>query len=192
VRFAPVNRQPLDDEIMEAFATFLRESMSRRLVVDGVELPVFTGAALVSEQDILSAESSLNCPLPASYKTFVLTCGSGEWCGDFVASPAAVYSFDDCGEMTGFLPLVHNVAGVGDFVAMNPTEHTAPNEWALYYCSHDPFGYGRVANSFEQWARESLAAMEAGEYLYAKATPSVEKTWREYRTCPRRWWQFWR
>src|SRR5207237_4474765 len=93
------------------------------------------------QQRDAAAETTLGVPLPVSYKTFLRVCGSGQWCGDYVAAPEDVYRFDEeCGDMVGFVALIHNADGIGDFVAMNPREQTDPGEWALYYCSHDPFG----------------------------------------------------
>ena len=55
-----------------------------------------------------AAEMQLGLALPASYKTFLRVCGSGLWCGDYVAPPEDVYPFDeDCGDMQGFLALVY-------------------------------------------------------------------------------------
>src|SRR5262245_31004425 len=122
------------------FERFLSQNKARAIERDGERISVFDPDAPVGEQHVTAAESALGLSLPASYKTFVRLCGSGLWCGDYVAPPEAVYPFDeDCGDMQGFVALVHNVGGAGNFVAMNPREPTGPGEWALYYCSHDPF-----------------------------------------------------
>ena len=94
--------------------------------------------------------------------------------------------------MEGFFALVHNVRGVGDFVAMNPRKPTGPGEWASYYCSHDPFGCGRIADSFDSWAREAVIAFEANGDLCAKAADDVDRTWRSFRAKNKRRWQFWK
>jgi hypothetical protein len=88
--------------------------------------------------------------------------------------------------------LVHNVGGSGNFVAMNPREQTASGEGALYYCSHDPFGFGEIADSFESWTREAVTAFEENDDLYGKAADDVEQTWRSFRAKTKKWWQFWR
>lgn len=75
---------------------------------------------------------------------------------------------------------------------MNPREQTAPGEWALYYCSHDPFGFGRIADSFESWARDAVTAFEENGDLYGKAADDVERTWRSFRAKTKKSWQFWR
>lgn len=178
---------------MSTFEDFLTANRSRSLEMGDDAVPVFNVLGPVSEDLLLAAEAHLGSQLPRGYKQFVLACGSGEWCGDLVAAPSAVYAFDeDCGGMEGFLTLVHNVRGVGDFVAMNPNEQTGPEEWALYYCSHDPFGFAKVADTFEEWAREALVAMETGSDPYDKLYAAVDETWKAYRKDSKRWWQFWR
>ena len=177
----------------DTFAQFLQRNKSRFVESDGERVAIFDPDAAVDGQHIDAAETQLGLTLPESYKAFLLVCGSGLWCGDYVAPPESVYPFDeDCGDMEGFLALVHNVRGVGDFVAMNPREQTAAGEWALYYCSHDPFGFGRIADSFEAWVRDAVTAFEANDDLYAKAADDVDRTWRSFRAKRKRRWQFWK
>ena len=122
-----------------------------------------------------------------SYRGFVTTLGPGIWCGEIVMAPSALYAFDsDCGEMEGFIALVGNVQGVGDYLAINPADPTALGERPLYYCGHDPFGYARLTDSFEAWTRNALVPQNSGESPYAV----VEQ---HFRTAqPKQWWQFWR
>lgn len=184
INFATMTAVPFDQ--------FLIQNKSRVVEIDG-PAAIFDSDAPVDEPHIDAAETRLGVPLPASYRTFLRVCGSGRWCGDYVAPPEDLYAFDeDCGAMEGFVALVHNVGGVGNFVAMNPHEQTAPGEWALYYCSHDPFGFGRIAASFEAWAREAVTALEENQDLYEKAADDVARTWRSFRANTRKWWQFWR
>jgi hypothetical protein len=175
------------------FEHFLAHNKLRSVELDGKRVEIFDPKAPVDVQHVNAAETRLGVSLPASYKTFLQVCGSGQWCGDYVAPPEDVYAFDeDCGDMDGFVALVHNVGGVGDFVAMNPREQTGPGEWALYYCSHDPVGYGKIADSFESWAREAVTAFEANEDLYGRAADDVARTSRSFRAKTKTWWQFWR
>jgi hypothetical protein len=53
-------------------------------------------------------------------------------------------------------------------------------------------GYGKIADSFESWVRQTLTAFEKNEDLYEKATDDVWRTWRSYREKNKQWWQFWR
>lgn len=175
-----------------AFEQFLTLNKSRMVDVDGTRVGIFEGDGPVGEEIVRAAEKRLEAPLPASYKTFLRICGSGTWCGQPVPSPEEIYAFDgDCSDMDGFVALVHNVDGCGNFAAINPNEQTGPEEWAMYYCSHDPFGYDKIADSFEGWAREAVTAFEQNEDLYSKAADDVGKTWRAYQVKNKKWWQFW-
>lgn len=148
----------------EEFDKFLGECLP-----PGAQIFVPDGGA-VAPSDIESAESNLGVTLPASYKRFLLRCGSGAWCGERVARPSELYAFDaDCVQMEGFIPLVHNARGVGDYVAINPADAEVAGERPVYYCSHDPFGYVEIASSFEEWARKVADARRRGIDLYAPA-----------------------
>src|SRR5262245_28403421 len=176
-----------------AFEQFLNQTKSRSVKIDGEPAPVFAPEERVEEQRIQAAEKRLGVSLPASYKTFLRVCGSGQWCGDYVAPPEQTYAFDeDCGDMEGFVARVQNVGASGNYVAMNPRLQTGNGEWALYYCSHDPFGFGKVADSFESWARDAVTAFEQDKDLYEKAAGDVDATWRSFRAKNKKWWQFWR
>ncbi len=146
------------------FDIFLRECLSQ-----GERIFVPDGGA-ISPHDIESAESNLGISLPASYKHFLLQCGSGTWCGEWVAHPSELFAFgSDCLAMEGFVPLVHNVRGVGDYVAINPADAEVAGERPVYYCSHDPFGHVEIAASFEEWSRKMAESRRDGVDLYASA-----------------------
>jgi hypothetical protein len=148
----------------EDFDKFLRECLSQ-----GKQIFIPDGEP-VSAPEIESAESDLGTNLPASYKHFIMRCGSGMWCGEWVGHPSELYAFDsDCLEMEGFVALVHNVRGVGDHVAINPSDPEVAGERPVYYCSHDPFGCIEVAGSFEEWARKMAEARRDGVDLYTTA-----------------------
>src|ERR671924_91818 len=91
----------------EGFDKFLQECLSQS---SNPEKPLFLPDSIpVTVPDMESAEGNLGINLPASYKYFLLRCGSGMWCGEWVAHPSELYAFDsDCLEMEGFVPLVHN------------------------------------------------------------------------------------
>ena len=148
----------------EEFDKFLGECLSQ-----GAQIFAPDGGS-VAASDIESAESSIGVALPASYKRFLLRCGSGTWCGERVAHPSELYAFDsDCLQMEGFIPLVQNVRGVGDYVAINPADAEIAGERPVYYCSHDPLGYVEIASSFEEWARKVAEAQRRGVDLYEPA-----------------------
>jgi hypothetical protein len=112
-----------------AFEQFLAQNKARKVVLDGKRVAIFEADGPVDRQQVSAAEKRLGVPLPASYKAFLEICGSGSWCGQPVPPPDEIYPFDgDCGDMDGFVALVHNVDGCGNFVAINPREQTGPEE----------------------------------------------------------------
>ncbi|HEY9467155.1 MAG TPA: SMI1/KNR4 family protein [Vicinamibacterales bacterium] len=144
------------------FEQFLSQNKSRFARIDAESTATIHPNAPVDDRHINAAEMRLGVQLPASYKTFLRVCGSGQWCG---GAGRRLSLRPGHGDWEGFVALVHNVGGLGNFVAMNPREQTAPGEWALYYCSHDPFGFGRIADSFESWTREAVTAFEENDDL---------------------------
>lgn len=146
----------------------------------------------VTDADLDKAEQRLGVKLPASFRTFLQTLGSGNWCGDDIAVTHYLQAFDSsvwgCG---GFVPLVENVLGVGDTVCINPTDPAVDAERPVYYCAHDPFGHTRVADSFEDWCRATVAAQRERRDYYASFESQVYESWRAYKRA-RPWWRFWR
>ena len=176
------------------FEQFLAQNKSRVVTRDRTTVEIFEPGVTHLTPRIDAAEAPLGVPLPASYQTFLEVCGPGRWCGVVVAAREDLYAFDEnCGEMEGLVPLVHNVGGVGNFLAMNPLEQTGSGEWAMYYCSHDPLGCASMTDSFESWVREAVTAFEAGVDLYEKAAVEASEAWdRGMRARLGRWWAFWR
>lgn len=183
----------MGDPSGERFEQFLVQNKSRSVVFDGRSVAIFKADAPVEEKHISAAEKRLGVALPASYKTFLRVCGSGQWGRDVIPPPDDIYAFDDNVDgMEGFVGLVHNARGVGDYVAMNPREQTGAREWALYLCMHDPAGFSKIADSFESWARDAVTAFEKNEDLYVKAADAVFWRWHDMREQTKKWWQFWR
>lgn len=180
----------------ESFALFLETCISGFYEQDnGDKWPIFIpDDEEVTSSDIEQAEMALGIKLPHSYRKFLLTCGSGTWCGDWVPPPIALGAFDeDCWEMAGFVTLVHNVQLVGDFIAINPADPEKNGERPVYYCSHDPFGYARIAASFEDWCRKTLEGERTGTIIYIEVEDVVYAKWKEYLASqPKKCWQFWR
>jgi hypothetical protein len=158
----------------------------------------------VGEAEIQAAEDRIGVTLPRGYKQFLRVLGPGCWCrANEVSAPEDVFAFDeDTWELNGFVSIVQNVEGVGDHLAFNPADPEVEGERPVYYCAHDPFGYVRVAGSFESWARECAAAtrkeqdfyVQFDEAVYAKAREYDE--WKEKNQAmepeSRNWWQFWK
>jgi hypothetical protein len=157
----------------DEFADFLK-----RTVLNSGRSSVFVRAKDgLSPGEVEMAEKLLGIDLPPSYKLFVSTIGHGIWCGEIVKRPSGLYAFDsDCEDMEGFVALVENAGGVGDYLAINPSDPATAGERPVYYCGHDPFGYEKVAGSFEDWVRGALDKMEDRLGKIGTKKP---------------WWQFW-
>lgn len=148
----------------EDFDRFLAECLSQdeKIFVPLTE-PVYAS-------EIALAESNLSVNLPDSYKHFLMRCGSGEWCNEPITRPIELFDFDsDCLEMEGFIALVGNVRGVGDSIAFNPKDSEVGGERPVYYCSHDSFGYVKIAESFEDWLCKTVEAQKQNIDLYEHA-----------------------
>ena len=101
----------------ENFDKFLTECLSQTEKVFVAE------SDPVSLSEIEVAENSLGIKLPDSYRHFLRRCGSGTWYNECISHPTNLYDFDtDCLDMEGFIALVQNVRGVGDFIAFNPKD----------------------------------------------------------------------
>ncbi len=141
-----------------------------------------------SPETLDEAEKKLAIRLPASYRTFLTELGPGEWCDEIVAAPDQLYAFDEeTRDMEGFVALVHNVGGVGNFVAIDPEDPEKDGERPVYFCGHDPMAYGRVADSFEAWAKGRAEGCLGGDpvNLYEQPVTLIDPR-------PKKWWQFWR
>jgi hypothetical protein len=147
---------------------------------------------------------------PDSYRAFVTILGPGYWRNQsgVVMTPGEAYAFDhDCWEAEGLVALVENAEGVGDYIAVNPTDPVSDGERPVYYVGHDPVSVVRAADSFEAWVRQSAEATVAHGFFtrgqryqhldhardasYARYCAWEERQRREAQG-PKRWWQFWR
>lgn len=186
------------------FESFLREAATMKIPDDlgHFEDPLFLPAGpAVEETEIQKAEDRIGTPLPESYKLFLRVLGPGCWCrANEISAPAGVEAFtEDNWGIGGFLAIVENVQGVGDYLAFNPADPLVEGERPVYYCSHDPYGYVKAADSFDLWARECAAAARRGEDFYQQFDEAVYASWMEYdrtmkaaKASTKSWWQFWR
>ena len=148
----------------EDFDSFLQDCLSQGKQIYVAEFPP------VNSSEIEAAENDFGVNLPDSYKHFLLHYGSGVWCDEPIAHLRELYDLDsDNLEMEGFIVLVQNVRGVGDLIAFNPKDAEVTGERPVYYCSHDPFGFVKIADSFEDWLRKTVEAQKQGVDLYEQA-----------------------
>ncbi|HWM91547.1 MAG TPA: SMI1/KNR4 family protein [Thermoanaerobaculia bacterium] len=180
------------------FESFLREADTLSIPDEFGNLvePLFLPAGQApDEMEIRAAEERIGAPLPQGYKLFLRVLGPGCWCrANEISAPADVFVFDESTwEMKGFVAIVENVQGVGDYLAFNPADPQVEGDRPVYYCAHDPYGYARVADSFEIWARECAAAARQEQDFYQQFDEVVSAKSRELEAKePKRWWHFWR
>ncbi len=147
---------------------------------------------------INQAEARLGIELPEAYVYFVTHYGVGQWGEESIVHPSDLYRFDEeMWEMEGAIGLVANVLGVGDMAGIHPDKPKSDGEYPIYHFCHDPFGYGVVSPSFEQWMRDTIASFERTlsdpdvPGPYAAAQDEVYASWRRFRKETKKWWQFW-
>jgi hypothetical protein len=197
-----------DDRWLQSdFESFLREAATLKIPdeLGHFEDPLFVPAGPpVGEKEIQDAERRIGTPLPRSYKLFLQVLGPGCWCrANDIPTPAGVEAFaEGTWGVEGFFAIVDNVQGLGEFLAFNPADPEIDGERPVYYFSHDPYGYAKVADSFETWARECAAATRQGEDFYQQFDEAVHAKWIEYdkamkamkapEATSKKWWQLWR
>lgn len=180
------------------FETFLRETSESKIPDEYGDLlgEMFSPAdEPATNAEIEDAEHRLGVTLPESFRCFLRVLGPGDWANaGFVSSAEDVDAFLNCWEMTGFVALVDNVREIGDHLAFNPADPEAGGEHPVYYCAHDPFGYARVADSFEDWARATAEAARSATDFYEPFDDEVWTKWKEFeasRPKTKPWWKFW-
>jgi len=174
------------------------KSIEKKIIVDkdnGREI-LFNRGNKVTQQDIDLAEERLGLSLPESYKDFIRNFGDANFFGLKIFHPNELYSFDSTNwEMEGFIP--YAIDFIERYHAFRPVKNIT--EYHIYVCSHDPFGYGKVADNFHEWCILNYKMMEnfeKGEKDFNHPFLTVHKdimdSWKRYKsTLPKKWWQFW-
>lgn len=181
---------------MTSVATFIR-SIEGRVIIDkdnGEEIR-FVKADPVSREVLDQAEQNLGIPLPDSYKAFLAYCGAADFCRLKMWTVPELYAFDeDTGEMEGMIPFTT------DFQERWHVFKPAPDnkEYEVYICSHDPFGYGKVADNFLEWCKlqnDLMLNFETGEndfkHPFIEVDEEIFACYKRYKaSLPKKWWQF--
>lgn len=173
------------------------EELRSDAFLSGADGRVQTGP--VPPAAIEKAQERLGIELPEAYVYFVTHYGVGQWADEAIVHPNDLYAFDEeMWEMEGAIGLVANVLGVGDMAGIHPDKPKHDGEYPMYHFCHDPFGYGVVSPSFEQWMRDTITSFERSlsgadaPGPYAAASDEVYASWRRFLKETKRWWQFWR
>ena len=147
-----------------------------------------------TELDEVSA--ALGVVLPDDYKEMIKTHGACTYFGAQFLPPDNLYKLDsECLEMEGFIHIAVN--RLGNHIAFN-------KEMKIVLCSHDPFGFGFLADSFTEWIKihydfiEKLAENdEDWDHPYIIADTEINRSYQRMKkklkaNRPKKKWQFWR
>lgn len=145
---------------------------------------------------IQSLEGKFNIQLPQSYVDFILYAGAAEYFGVRFLPVHSLFVLDHTNwEMQGFVPFA--VDSFSNFFAFDPNESS--HEYIVCKCSHDPFGYAQIADSFDVWLKlhyifiEKLMDGKAFDHPYFDAEDEIAANNRRYRkSLPRKWWEVWK
>jgi hypothetical protein len=136
---------------METIQEFIRQ-IEKRIIVDkdNKEEIRFVKSFPATDDEIRDAERMLGIKLPESFTDFLKYCGPADFYGLQIWSLKELYHFDqDCGEMEGMIPFALDPFGRNH--CFKPI--AGSKEYPIYITSHDPFGYGKVADNFYEWCR---------------------------------------
>jgi hypothetical protein len=112
----------------------------------------------VNLASIETFEKEYGFSLPNDYREFLAVTNGCNFFG------VDLQSIDDCfrvdaPQLSQFVPFHTWIDG--NFSVFNVEEH-----FSVYYLSHDPLGYARIANSFQEWLRKVEAEIRSERQLY--------------------------
>ncbi len=141
--------------------------------------------------------SRYDLTLPESYIEFLSYAGAADYFGARFLPPHSLFVLDETNwEMHGLVPFAAD--SLGNFFAFNPK--AGRTEYAVYKCSHDPFGYAHLADSFDIWIKlhyifiEKIATgRKSFNHPYFAAEQEIFENYKRYKkSLPRKWWQVWK
>lgn len=153
--------------------------------------PVFVPREKASEFDLQEAMDKLGIRVPESYAQFCAVLGVGDFNDDLrMFDPSELYTFDMPGvEFDGFVAI--STDGLGNYLAFNPSEIAVEGEIAVYYCCHDPFGFGVASTSFCSFIQQLVE----NDFNYQELMENLSSfTEMEPPIVPQKskpWWKVW-
>lgn len=182
---------------MTTITEFIKTIENKKIVDkdNGQEL-LFVKASPSTEQEISKTENSLGLKLPSSFKDFMRYCGPANFFGLKIADLNELYQYDNNWEMTGMIPFFTDP--MERYHCFKPIQNT--DEYEIYICSHDPYGYGKVADNFLEWCKLNYSMMLNFEenipnfvHPFLSVDSDIRKSWMRYKhTLPKKWYQFWK
>ena len=111
------------------------------------------GTSLNSE-DLNKLEAEYKFSFPQDIREFLLCLGSGTVSDFYIPYVTEIYPFDsDNGNIKGFITFASDV--LGNYFAFNPN---STNNEIIYYCCHDPLGFGECAKDITQLLKSFVDA----------------------------------
>jgi len=149
-----------------------------------------------NDKSIETVEKGIEIQLPSDYKEFVKNYGDSNFFGVNIRDPFDLYRYGpEALEMEGFIAFACDAFG---------NNFAFDKSLKIVKCSHDPFGYGKISDSFTEWTKihydfiEKLSGgKEDWEHQYIKTEKEIEQSWlrmkKEFKSIqPKKWWQFWK
>ena len=128
---------------MDALIRQIKAATTRRFL--RCEKNIYRAGKPNSAEDLGKIEKEYDFIFPEQVRLLLLNLGQGE-IGDFrIQGPEMIYPFDsDLGNLAGYITFATDI--LGNHFAFDP-KSDKPEE--IYYCSHDPLGYGKVASNIK-------------------------------------------
>ncbi|GAB1270010.1 hypothetical protein NBRC116493_32630 [Aurantivibrio infirmus] len=105
------------------------------------EKPVYSQGKKNSPELLSKVEEKYRFTFPPEIKEFLLELGSGSTEDFYINHAEQIYPFDeDNGPIEGFVAIATDT--LGNYFVFNPKSE---NDSEIFYCCHDPLGYGKVA-----------------------------------------------
>ncbi|MBC3873364.1 SMI1/KNR4 family protein [Undibacterium flavidum] len=144
-----------------------------------------------SEVELRNAADTLGFHLPESYLQFCIALGIGDFENELrMLNPSELYAFDMPGvKFDGFIAI--STDDCGNYLAFDPRESADNGELSVYYCCHDPFGFGIVAPSFGKLIQDLVdRRFKYGELI--EDIPSfIEVDLPDVPKSNKPWWKLW-
>ena len=108
------------------------------------------------ESDLSSIEKEHDFVFPELIREFLLDLGCGTVNDLYIHHVNMIYPFDsNNGKIQGYVTFASDTSG--NYFAFNP--HGSDQE-VIYYCSHDPSGYGICANNMNKFLKDFISAWD--------------------------------
>lgn len=143
-----------------AFQEWIMSLEGKRLYSANNDELHFSKSPGTSKGKISNIQRRLKVELPDDYKEFLMIANGGNFFGIDLLGAEDIYVLNDS-ELPPFL--VFHDSGDGNFSAFRMDEGgELLGGHPVYYVCHDPFGFTKTANSFEEWIKSIESEIRIG------------------------------